>query len=90
MARPGGYEGRKDGAMLTNEQNLALMNDPRRVAAQSALDEIVRHIHEDIKSNGNAMYYMTVLPPLLKRLKDAYEELAIVEATVEAEIAGKR
>lgn len=76
--------------MLTNEQNLVFMNDPRRVAAQSALDEIVRHIQEDIKSNGNAMYYMTILPTLLKKLNEAYEELAIVEAAVEAEIAGKQ
>ncbi len=74
---------------LSNEQNLAFMNDPRRVAAQKELDKIVHRIQADIKSNGNAMYYMTVLPPLLKELEVSYETITLVEASVMAEIAGQ-
>lgn len=74
---------------LTNEQNLAFMSDPRRVAAQKQLNEAVFHISDSVKSDGSAGYYLTVLPPLLHRLAAAVENLAVVEAMVEAEIAGK-
>lgn len=74
---------------LTNEQNLAFMSDPRRVAAQKRLDEAVFLISDSVKSDGSAGYYLTVLPPLLNSLAAAVENLAVVEAMVEAEIAGK-
>ena len=74
---------------LDNEQNLAFMNDPRRIAAQKRLDDIVSNIQADVKSNGNAMYYLTVLPPLLKELERAYEDLSVVEATIIAEVTEK-
>lgn len=74
---------------LNDEQNLAFMSDPRRVAAEKELHDIVHSIQTDIKFDGNAHYYLTVLPPLLKKLADAYENLNIVEATVQAEILGK-
>lgn len=74
---------------LNDEQNLAFVNDPRRVAAEKDLHEIVHRIQTNIKFDGSAHYYLTVLPPLPKRLSEAYENLNIVEATVEAEILGK-
>lgn len=75
---------------LTNEQNLAFMSDPRRIAAQKQLNEAVFHISDSVKSSRHsAGYYLTVLPPLLKSLAAAVENLTVVEAMVEAEIAGK-
>ncbi len=74
---------------MTEEQNSLFVNDKRRVDAQNKLDMIVRHIQNDISAQGNAQYYMTVLPQLLKSLSDAYENLATVEAMVEAEVASK-
>ena len=89
-ARPGGHEGRKDYNMeLNNDQNITFMNDPSRIAAQREVDEIVRHISTDLKFSGNAMYYLTVLPPLLKKLEAAMENLSIVEASVTYEILNK-
>lgn len=74
---------------MTAEQNIAFMNDKRRVEAQKQLDKIVKHIQSDISFEGTAQYYMTVLPQMLKSLSDAYENLATVEAIVEAEITSK-
>lgn len=71
---------------LTDEQNIAFMNDPRRIAAQQELDSIRRKISENVKFDGTAMYYLSVLPPLLVKLEKAYENLNIVEATVQHEI----
>lgn len=74
---------------LNDEQNLAFMNDYRRIEAQKRLNNIVSRIQVDVTSNGNAMYYLTVLPPLLKELERAYEDLSVVEATIIAEFAEK-
>lgn len=74
---------------MTAEQNILFVNDQRRVKAQNKLDMIVKHIQNDISEHGNAQYYMTVLPQLLKSLSDAYDNLTIVEAMVEAEITDK-
>lgn len=74
---------------LNNDQNAAFMNDPRLVAAEKALHEAVDKIRDSLVFNGTAGYYLSVLPPLLKRLEEADEHLTIVAATVEAEILGK-
>lgn len=71
---------------LNNEQNITFVNDPRRISAQMEINEIVRHISTDLKSDGSALYYLTVLPPILKKLEAAMENLSIVEATVTSEI----
>lgn len=73
---------------LDSEKNLAFMSHPERVAAQKELDEAVRHIQTDIKADGNALYYLTILPPLLKKLEAAVESLNIVEAKIIAELQG--
>lgn len=67
---------------LNDEQNLAFMNDPRRRKAEKELRDIVRHISADIKADGNAMYYLTVLPPLIKKLETANENLNLIEAQI--------
>lgn len=74
---------------MNNEQNIAFINNPLRVEAKKRLDMATRRIQSDIKSGGSAMYYLTVLPQLLKELSDAYENLSVVEATIEAKITGK-
>ena len=74
---------------LTDAQNAAFMNDPRRVAAEKELHESVARIRNALKFDGNAGYYLSVLPPLIKQLEDANEGLITAEATVEAEILGK-
>ena len=63
------------------------MGDSRRLSAKKELDEVVKHIQSCIKFDGTAMYYLTVLPPLLKKLETAYENLSVVEATIIAEIS---
>lgn len=71
---------------LNDEQNLAFINDPRRVAAETKMHDIVKRIQSDIKTDGNASYYLTVLPPLLNSLQEAWDNLITIEATVEAEL----
>ena len=73
---------------MTDEQNVRCMHDPRRLAAKAELDAATRNIRESLKADGSAGYYMTVLPPLLKRLEQAQENLIIIEATVAAELCG--
>lgn len=74
---------------LTDTQNIEFVNNPRRIAAEKGLHEAVANIRSCLKFDGGARYYLTVLPQRLKRLEEAYENLAIVEAAVEAEILGK-
>lgn len=74
---------------LNDEQNVTFMNDPRRVAARKNLDDALRRLQANIRFDGSANYYLTVLPQCLQRLSEAYENLNVVEATVEAEILGK-
>ena len=74
---------------LNDKQNLAFMNDPRRIAAQKQLDEAVQKAGQKLMDDGNAMYYLTVLPPMLNKLSAAYENLSTVEATVMSEIMGR-
>jgi len=73
---------------LDSEKNLTFMNHPERVAAQKELDEAVLRISTDIKVGGSAMYYLTILPPLLKKLEAAMESLNIVEAKIIADLQG--
>lgn len=74
---------------LNNEQNAAFMNDPRRVGAEQELHRIVDDIRAQLQFPGTAQYYLTVLPPRLKELEKASENLNVIEATIEAEILGK-
>ncbi len=73
---------------LNDEQNIAFANDPRRVAAQNRLNRAVKRIHDCLDFQGNAEYYLMVLPGSLKELEDANENLILVEAAIEAELTG--
>lgn len=74
---------------MNNEQNIAFMNDERRIKAQEKLDDLVHRIHCDLKFDGSAEYYIKVLMPILKQLEEVYQDLIIIEATIEAELLGK-
>lgn len=75
---------------LSNDQNILFMNDKRRLEAEKRLRGLVSHIQSSVETDcPNAGYYLTVLPPLLKQLQDAQENLIVVEATIESELAGK-
>lgn len=73
---------------LNNEQNIVFANDPRRVEAEKRLHEAVRQIQISLKLDGNAGYYLTVLPPKMKELEAANENLILVEAAIETELTG--
>lgn len=73
---------------MNDEQNRAFMNDPRRIEAEKRLHEAVRQIQISLKFDGNAGYYLSVLPPKMKELESANENLILVEATIEAELTG--
>lgn len=74
---------------LNDEQNIAFMNDPRHIGAEMELHRIVEAVRASLQFPGTAQYYLTVLPPRLKELEKAWENLNVIEATVEAEILGK-
>ena len=74
---------------LPDEENLAFVNDPRRVAAQQELDAVIRHIGADVKFPGSAEYFLTVLPPLLAKLEAALANLNMVEAQILYELGVK-
>lgn len=73
---------------MNDEQNIAFANDPRRIEAEKRLHEAVRQIQTSLKYDGNAGYYLTALPPKMKELEDANENLILVEAAIEAELTG--
>lgn len=74
---------------LNDVQSLDFANDPRRVGAEKELRRIVEAIRASLQFPGTAQYYLTVLPPRLKELETAWENLNVIEATIEAEILGK-
>jgi hypothetical protein len=74
---------------MNDDQNRAFANDPRRIEAENRLHEAVRRVKACLKNDGNAGYYLNCLPPLMKELEAANENLIVIEATVEAEVIGK-
>ncbi|MCD8160941.1 MAG: hypothetical protein LUE61_07155 [Clostridiales bacterium] len=62
------------------------MTDTRVTKARAELTEALCSIQSSIKSDGNAEYYLTVLPPRLRELEEAVNNLAVTEATVQAEV----
>ena len=72
---------------MTDEQNLKFMNDKRRVDAQEKLDNAVEHI-KGIQTLS-AQTILIYMPQALKKLSEAYENLNVIEAQVEAEIINK-
>ena len=75
---------------LTNEQNIAFMNDTRRIAAQNELDSIVNRINASVGPDKNTGYYLNVLPMLIKELDDARKTIILVETLIEEELKKRR
>lgn len=71
---------------MSDEQNLKFMNDKRRLEAQERLDIALKNVR-DIQTLS-AQTVLIYMPSALKILNEAYENLNIVEAQVEAEIIG--
>ena len=75
---------------LNDEQNIAFMNDPRRIEAERKAYAIRDHIKRiQISDKQGLEIYIRLLPPLLRELEEAYQNLIVVEATVEAELLEK-
>ena len=73
---------------LNNEQNAVFMNDPERLEAEREKSKVLELIKSAVKHDGNAEYYLTVLPPYLKRLEDATENLIKIEARLYCQLQG--
>lgn len=71
---------------LTAEQQKALMRHPRRVAAQKKLDAVVKRVRTDIAKDGDALYYLTVLPHYVKQLQAAYDRLCKTDNELKKQI----
>lgn len=75
---------------LNDKYNLEYMNNPERIAAEKKLHDAVDRIREEQRFQGNAEYYLTIMPGLLKKLEKASEELTIIEAKLEYELGQKQ
>lgn len=73
---------------MDNEQNAKFMSDPERLAAEQRMRDLVKHIQASVKTDGSAEYYLTVLPPILKQLEEARQNLATIEVKVQDRILG--
>lgn len=69
---------------LNNEYNLKFMNHPDRVAADAKLRKALKRIEET--KTLSAQTILICMPPALKELECAYENLIIVEAMIEQEL----
>lgn len=72
--------------LLNNDQNIVFATHPDVIRAHKELDEAVKHIQACLKSDGNAEYYLIVLPMWLQKLSSANENMILTEARVTAEI----
>ena len=69
---------------LNDEYNLKFMNHPDRVDADNRLRNALKHI-EEIKTLS-AQTILICMPPALKELQSAYENLNVIEARIEMEL----
>lgn len=70
---------------MNDKQNLEFMNHPDLVAAQKRLADAKRRVRS-VQTIGPAQVILTLMPPAMKELAAAYENLKIVEARLEYEI----
>lgn len=68
---------------LSDEKNLEFMNNKERLEADARLRKALKHI-EEIKTLS-AQTILICMPPALKELSEAYENLNIIEARLEFE-----
>lgn len=74
---------------LTESQQRALMADARRVAAQKRLDTVIKRVKTEVAVDGDALYYLTILPHYTKQLQAAYDRLNRVEDEIKRELVNK-
>lgn len=75
---------------LNDKYNLEFVNNPERIAAEKKLRDAVDRIRDVQRFQGNAEYYLTIMPGLLKKLEKAKEELTVLEAKLEHELGQKQ
>lgn len=74
---------------LTESQQRELMADARRVAAKKKLDTVVKRVKADVAVDGDALYYLTILPHYAKQLQTAYDRLNRIEDEIKKELVNK-
>jgi len=70
---------------VNDKQNLEFMNHPDLVAAQKRLADAKNRVRS-VQTTGPALVILKTMPPAMKELADAYENLKAVEARLEYEI----
>lgn len=74
---------------MYDKENMIFMSDPRRITAKKELDRVIHHVRTDLMMEGSACYYLTVLPPLLQKLKASYEKFKQTEKQIIQEMEEK-
>lgn len=74
---------------MNDKENMIFMSDPRRIAAKKELDRVIHHVRTALMMDGNACYYLTVLPPLLQKQKASYEKFKQTEKQIMQEMEEK-
>lgn len=69
---------------MNNEKNLEFITNKERLEADARLRKALKHI-EDIKTLS-AQTVLMCMPPAMKELSDAYENLIIIEAKIANEL----
>ena len=69
---------------LNDKNNLKFMNHPDRIVADNRLRKALKNI-EEIKTLS-AQTILICMPPALKELQNAYENLNAIEARIEVEL----
>lgn len=69
---------------LSDEKNLLFFNDARRIEADARLRKALKNIR-DIQTLS-AQTILICMPPALKELQEAYENLNVIEAIIEDEL----
>nr|WP_304956177.1 hypothetical protein [uncultured Acetatifactor sp.] len=75
---------------LNDKYNLEFVNNPDRIEAEKKMHDVVDRIRDEQRFQGNAHYYLTIMPGLLKKLEKARDELTILEAKLEYELGQKQ
>lgn len=73
---------------MNDKQNLEFMNHPDLVAAQKRLENAKERVR-DVQTSGPAQVILTLMPPAMKELAAAYEDLKLTEARLEYEITAR-
>lgn len=70
---------------MTDAQNIAFMNNPERLAAEKRVKDAKERVRS-VQTCTAAQVILTIMPPALKELERAYEDLQSIEARLWVEI----